>query len=159
MSFTPNYQEYSLKELYIAKHNISKEQYPKKAEEIELAIFNKENGIVENTDTIDNSTVQKVESKGIKMKKQIKRLSPHQNGKVFGLLMAIGTLPMFIPMMLRMSVMPSNEANFPGFMLFIFPVLYLIFGYISVALMCLIYNLLQKFTGGFEYETIDVGSN
>ena len=36
------------------------------------------------------------------MKKQIRRLSPHQNGKVFAVLMTIGALVIFIPMTLMM---------------------------------------------------------
>ncbi|WNC71657.1 hypothetical protein RGQ13_16245 [Thalassotalea psychrophila] len=93
------------------------------------------------------------------MKKQIKKLSPHQNGKVFGILMAVATLPMFIPMFLMMmAVSPSmdatgNQIAFPSSMMIIFPFFYLIFGYISVAIMCLVYNFIQKFIGGFEYET------
>jgi ABC-type multidrug transport system fused ATPase/permease subunit len=93
------------------------------------------------------------------MKKQIKRLSPHQNGKVFGVLMAVATLPMFIPMILMMSfAIPNVDSNgnpidSPMFMFLIFPFIYVIFGYISVALTCLVYNFLQKFIGGFEYET------
>ena len=96
------------------------------------------------------------------MKKQVKRLSPHQNGKVFGVLMAVATLPMFIPMMLMMLfAMPAmdangNETSFPGFIFILFPILYLIFGYISVAIMCVFYNFLQKYIGGFEYEAVDI---
>ena len=56
MNFTPNYKEYTLKELYIAKNNISTELHPKKIEEIELAILNKENGIIEEEST-DNMGV------------------------------------------------------------------------------------------------------
>lgn len=94
------------------------------------------------------------------MKKQVKRLSPHQNGKVFGVLMAVATLPMFIPMMLMMlfamPAMDGNDTSFPGFMFILFPILYLIFGYVSVAIMCVFYNFLQKHIGGFEYEAVDV---
>lgn len=95
------------------------------------------------------------------MKKQIKRLSPHQNGKVFGILMAVATLPMFIPMMFVMSMgMPSTDQNgnpieFPTTMFVMFPIMYLIFGYVSVAIMCFFYNLLQRFIGGFEYVTTE----
>jgi len=91
---------------------------------------------------------------GVAMKKQIKRLSPHQNGKVFGVLMAVATLPMFIPMLLMMSFAMPNESstNFPSGFLIMFPFMYLIFGYISVVIMCFFYNFLQKFIGGFEYE-------
>ncbi|WNC69282.1 hypothetical protein RI845_03805 [Thalassotalea nanhaiensis] len=62
------------------------------------------------------------------MKKQIKRLSPHQNGKVFGVLMAVATLPMFIPMFLMMmAVSPNmdatgNPVSFPSYAMIIFPI-------------------------------------
>ena len=75
--------------------------------------------------------------------------------------MAVATLPMFIPMMLMMSFAnPGVDANgnstdFPTFMFIIFPFFYLIFGYISTAIICFFYNLLQKYIGGFEYETCE----
>ena len=95
------------------------------------------------------------------MKKQIKKLSPHQNGKVFGILMAIATLPIFIPMFLMMMVVAptvdstGNSMALPSYLMIVFPILYLIFGYLSVAIMCLVYNFMQKYIGGFEYETND----
>ena len=95
------------------------------------------------------------------MKKQIKRLSPHQNGKVFGILSAVATLPIFIPMFFMMSVFVpevdqnGNAVDFPGFMFIIFPIFYLIFGYISVTVGCFFYNIIQKYIGGFEYETVE----
>ena len=98
------------------------------------------------------------------MKKQIKRLSPHQNGKVFGILTAVATLPIFLPMFLFMSaLMPEvdqngNAVEFPGFMFIMFPIFYLIFGYISVAVSCFFYNIIQKYIGGFEYEASDIES-
>lgn len=72
--------------------------------------------------------------------------------------MAVATLPMFLPMILMMLAFPSvdpngNAVNFPTFVVVIFPVFYLIFGYISVAIICLFYNFLQKYIGGFEYES------
>ncbi|ARM85752.1 hypothetical protein [Marinobacter salarius] len=96
------------------------------------------------------------------MKKQIKRLSPHQNGKVFGVLMAVATLPIFLPMILMMnlagpSVGPDgNTVGFPTFVFFIFPLLYLIFGYISVVIGCFFYNILNRFIGGFEFLVEEV---
>lgn len=47
MSFAPNYKTYTLKELLNAQHNVCKEKHPKRSADIELAIFNKENGIIE----------------------------------------------------------------------------------------------------------------
>lgn len=99
------------------------------------------------------------------MRKRIKRLSAHQNGKVFGVLIAIATMPMFIPLILIMAFTPSeansgdNLAGFSSIIFIIFPLIYLVFGYISVALMCFIYNILQKITGGFEYETDEIVAN
>lgn len=94
------------------------------------------------------------------MKKQITRLSPHQNGKVFGILMAITSLIFIIPMYLLMSAIPhmqppGNSAAFPGFMLLAMPLIYLIFGYLSVVLWCIVYNFITKYIGGIEFELED----
>lgn len=67
------------------------------------------------------------------MKKQIKRLSPHQNGKVFGILFALGSLPFLTLMILTMFLsMPDvdqhgNPIGAPFFILVLFPLFYLIF--------------------------------
>ncbi|WP_295890646.1 hypothetical protein [uncultured Vibrio sp.] len=96
------------------------------------------------------------------MKKRIKRLSPHQNGKVFGVLMALVSLPMFLPMMVMMFFIPSgfedsgSSGSFHFVTFVVFPIVYLIFGYIFVAVTCMIYNFIQRFTGGFEYETSEL---
>ncbi|XOV77592.1 MAG: hypothetical protein ACFHVJ_11590 [Aestuariibacter sp.] len=99
------------------------------------------------------------------MKKQIKHLSPHQNGKVFGILMAVATLPFLILMMLMMSfsapqVGPDgNEVDFPYMMFALFPVMYLLFGYLSVLVGCYFYNLLNRFIGGFEFTIEDISNS
>ena len=91
------------------------------------------------------------------MKKQIKRLSPHQNGKVFGVLMALSSLVFVIPMSLAFSLMPMHqEQSGPSaFFFLLFPIFYLIMGYLMVAVGCLIYNFAFKYLGGIEYETIE----
>lgn len=95
------------------------------------------------------------------MKKQIKRLSPHQNGKVFGVLMAASSLIFLLPMFLMMSLsMPSvdqhgNPVDFPKFIFLIMPVVYLVFGYVFVAIGCWIYNNLVKYIGGIEFVLED----
>ena len=91
------------------------------------------------------------------MKKQIQRLSPHQNGKVFGVLMALSSLVFLIPMTLAFSLMPmQNSHNGPPMFIFLlFPILYLVMGYVMVAVGCIIYNFAFKYLGGIEYETID----
>jgi hypothetical protein len=98
------------------------------------------------------------------VKKQIKRLSPHQNGKVFGVLMAVSSLVFLMPMFLLMTFsMPYVEPHgsrvfFPPFMFLIMPLFYLVLGYLFVAVGCLIYNFLVKFIGGIEFELEDSGS-
>ena len=94
------------------------------------------------------------------MKKQIKRLAPHQNGKVFGILMAVSTLPMLGLMMVPMLFMMPKVDNtgnpidfmFPFGMFLLMPIFYLVFTYLFVALGCWVYNVLFKFIGGFEFE-------
>jgi ABC-type Na+ efflux pump permease subunit len=92
------------------------------------------------------------------MKKQIRRVSPHQNGKVLGILMAISSLVFVIPMfIIVLFVTPAvdqhgNPVTFPKFMLFLFPVMYLVLGYLMTAIGSVIYNFLFRFIGGFEYE-------
>lgn len=95
------------------------------------------------------------------MKKQIKRLSPHQNGKVFGVLIAVSSLifiiPVFTAVILSMPAVDQhgNPVVFPKFLIVIFPIFYLVFGYISTVIASAIYNLLFKYIGGFEFEVID----
>ena len=92
------------------------------------------------------------------MKKQISRLSPHQNGKVFGILLAIASLPMFIPFVGMSFLQPEMSTGFPIGFIFLFSILYLVFGYLSVAIVCLVYNVLVKYIGGFEFEVKDASS-
>jgi hypothetical protein len=95
------------------------------------------------------------------VKKQIKRFSPHQNAKVFAILMAASSLFLIIPMFLMtFFTTPSHDAqgnqlNMNYFIFAVFPVFYLVFGYISIAVGCWVYNLLAKKIGGFEYEAED----
>lgn len=93
------------------------------------------------------------------MKKQIVRLSPHQNGKVFGILTAIAMLLVSIPIFFVFTFFSppvgqhGHQGSFPAFLLLLFPLLYLIFGYISVVIGCAIYNFLFRYIGGFEFES------
>ncbi|MDI3326893.1 hypothetical protein QKW35_21160 [Pontibacterium granulatum] len=96
------------------------------------------------------------------MKKQIRRFSPHQNAKVFAVLMAVSIVPFFVPMLIMMGfTMPDvdrhgNPIDFPMMMFWMMPFIYLIFGYISVAIGCAIYNFLFRFVGGIEVEISDI---
>lgn len=95
------------------------------------------------------------------MKKQISRLSPHQNGKVFGVLIAVSSLVFIVPMSLMVFFLvpdvdhQGNSTVFPKFMILLFPVFYFIFGYVATAIGSLVYNSLFKVVGGFEFEVKD----
>jgi len=94
------------------------------------------------------------------LKRQIERLSPHQNGKVCGVLMAVITLPMFlfmgVPMLLLMPKADhaGNPAHFafPMVMFLLMPIFYLVFTYLFLAFGCWLYNKLYRWLGGFEFE-------
>ena len=72
--------------------------------------------------------------------------------------MTIAALCMFIPMTIIMSfVAPQvdqngNPVEFPMAMLIAIPFFYLIFGYITTAIGCAIYNFFYPYIGGFEFE-------
>ena len=96
------------------------------------------------------------------MKKQISRLSPHQNGKIAGILMAVISLVFVVPMALAMFFAApavdqyGNPITFPKFLVILFPVLYLVVGYLFMVIWSVVYNFLFKYIGGFEFEVNDV---
>jgi len=86
-------------------------------------------------------------------------LSPHQNAKVFGVLMAISTLVFAVPMFFVFLNMPTgldaqgNQIDVPSaWFVLLFPLLYLFMSYIMVTIGCWLYNFMFKYIGGFEYE-------
>ena len=95
------------------------------------------------------------------MKRQIRRLSAHQNGKVFGILSAVASLFFFVPMfVIMLFAAPTvnqhgSPVAFSPFPFILFPVLYLVFGYAMTAVGCILYNLLFRYIGGIEYEARD----
>lgn len=91
------------------------------------------------------------------MKQQIKRLSPHQNAKVFAVLMAVNSLVILLPFFLfSMAYMPMGVGPgrlwAPGMMLWMMPLLYFAVGYVVVAIACWVYNLLVPLIGGIEFD-------
>ena len=95
------------------------------------------------------------------MKKQISRISLHQNGKVFGILMAVGSLIFVLPFFaIAMFFSPDvdqhgNPATFPKFLFILFPILYLVIGYLMTVIGSAIYNFFFRYIGGFEFEVKD----
>jgi hypothetical protein len=93
------------------------------------------------------------------MKIQIARLSPHQNAKVFAVLTALSSLifaiPMFIGFLMLPAVNPAGQPvnTPPPAIAFLFPLLYLVIGYIMIVIGCWFYNFMFKYLGGIEYET------
>ena len=94
------------------------------------------------------------------MKRQIKQLSLHQNGKVAGILMAVTSLPMFLLMIVPMVFMTPKvdqagnpiDFGFPFVIFLLMPLFYLVFTYLFTAFGCWVYNKFFKFIGGFEFE-------
>ena len=93
------------------------------------------------------------------MKIQISRLSPHQNAKVFAVLMAIASLLFVVPMFFAFQFMPmgvdarGNPVEPPSALFaLLFPFMYLVMGYVMVIAGCWLYNVMFKLLGGFEYE-------
>ena len=86
------------------------------------------------------------------MKQQVARFSPHQNGKVFAVLMAVSSLVFVLPMMLFASIAGPKGTAPPTFFFILFPLFYLVVGYIMVAIGCWFYNYMFKFIGGIEFE-------
>jgi hypothetical protein len=91
------------------------------------------------------------------MKQQIARFSPHQNGKVFAVITAIGSVVFMVPFMLFAFTGAPEGARPPFWFVVGMPLMYLVMGYISVAIGCAVYNLLYRYVGGIEFETEGVG--
>lgn len=89
------------------------------------------------------------------MKKQIARFSPHQNAKVFAVLMAVSSLVFVVPFMLIASAFSPGGMGMSALGVLAFPVVYLVLGYLSVAIGCWVYNLLFPYIGGIEFDARD----
>lgn len=75
--------------------------------------------------------------------------------------MAVASLVLVVPMFLVMLLASpavdqyGNPVTFPKFLVILFPILYLVFGYVTTVIGSAIYNLLFKYIGGFEFEVKD----
>lgn len=85
------------------------------------------------------------------MKKQITKFSIHQTSKVFGILYFVFSALIAIPWGIYiLATVGAGDA----LIMFLIPILYLIFGYIGFAIFSFIYNLVASAFGGIEF-TID----
>lgn len=92
------------------------------------------------------------------MRVQIRRLSPHQNAKVVAVLTAIFSVPLFLIMALALwlvgprAYLEVDAPAIPLAMFLILPFFYVIFVYVTVALVCVIYNACFNWIGGLELD-------
>ena len=86
------------------------------------------------------------------MKQQIKRLSPHQNGKVFATLWAVISATFIMPLLFIASLGEPAEKTPPFFLVIMIPIMYFVLGYIMTAIGCATYNFMFKYVGGIEFE-------
>jgi len=86
------------------------------------------------------------------MKQQVTRLSPHQNGKIVAVLMAVTSLVFVVPAVLVSNTFGDKENALPLFMVLLLPIVYLILTYLMTAVGCFVYNFAAKFVGGIEFE-------
>jgi hypothetical protein len=87
------------------------------------------------------------------MKQQVSRLSPHQNGKVLAVLMAVSSLVFVVPFMFLTLAFAPQQSRPPVTMFLLMPLFYLAIGYVMVAVGCWFYNLMFPFVGGIEFES------
>ncbi|MCZ8253667.1 MAG: hypothetical protein O9318_14455 [Hylemonella sp.] len=93
------------------------------------------------------------------MKTRIESLSIHQNAKIFAILIALSSLVFVLPFMVFFSLSAPEEAAPPLYMAIVFPVFYLVFGYLMTAIGCWVYNWIARHTGGLEFESRNVDAS
>lgn len=89
------------------------------------------------------------------MRKRITRIAPVQLGKVFAVLYALFSIPVALIMAAAATFSPG-EQSMPLAMILAIPVLYVVFGFVFTAIAGWIYNVVAKWTGGVEYEALEV---
>ena len=87
-------------------------------------------------------------------KKQIRKLSPHQNAKVLSVLMAVAVVPFMVPTFAvsLLFMPPGGRPDFPAYYFAVIPLLDLVVGYLTVFFGCWLYNLSFRWLGGVEFE-------
>ena len=92
------------------------------------------------------------------MRQQLVRLSPFQTAKVMAALYGLMGF-IFIPFVYFAMSRGPNAGSFGGWFLIGVPIAYAVFGFVFVAIGCLIYNFVASMTGGIEVdlEPMDAG--
>ncbi|HKI69408.1 MAG TPA: hypothetical protein VKA67_07465 [Verrucomicrobiae bacterium] len=94
------------------------------------------------------------------MKKQLTYIAPLRAGIVLGVLYGILSL-IFVPIFLIAAVLGSRSGT-PAPAIFgvgfaiMMPVIYAVIGFIGGIIAAALYNLIAKWTGGFEFEVRDL---
>lgn len=90
------------------------------------------------------------------MKKQITRVSPFQSAKVMAVLYFVLSLPFALFLLL---IPMSPEATMPKFLFIVFPIIYLVIGFVFTLVGAWIYNLVAARVGGFEFTVVNVAGD
>jgi hypothetical protein len=85
------------------------------------------------------------------MRQQITRLSPIQTAKVMAALYGLMGF-IFLPLFFFAMRLGPEETRPAGLVLLMAPLAYAAFGFIFVAIGCLLYNFVASFTGGIEVD-------
>lgn len=85
------------------------------------------------------------------MEVQIELFSPHQNAKVFAVLMAVSSPSFLIPFGLFAFASAPAEIKPPLWWFVGMPLFYLVFGYITVGIGRWFYNTMFRYIGGVEF--------
>jgi hypothetical protein len=94
------------------------------------------------------------------MKKELTHIAPLRAGIVLGVLYGVLSL-IFVPFFLLAAVLASRT-NSPAPAIFgvgfaiLMPVLYAAVGFVGGVIAAALYNLITKWTGGFEFEVRDL---
>jgi len=85
------------------------------------------------------------------MRHQIIRLSPFQTAKVMAALYGLMGF-VFIPFAYMMMSRAGNDSRPGAWFLIVVPLAYAAFGFVFVAIGCLVYNFVASITGGIEID-------
>jgi hypothetical protein len=61
----------------------------------------------------------------------------------------------FVLIMALIALAGNNPAGISVFLMLLLPVLYVVFGFIFAVIAAWLYNVVAKWTGGIEFETVE----